>query len=100
MVIDRPMGSRHPRHGFLYPVNYGSLPGVRAPDGEDLDAYVLGVDRPVEQFEGNCIAIIHRLDDDDDKLVVVPDGYAPDDEEISALTAFQEQYFTCEVLRL
>ena len=61
-------------HGFLYPVNYGYLPGVPAPDGEDLDAYVLGVDQPLERFEGICIAVIHRLDDADDKLVVVPPG--------------------------
>jgi inorganic pyrophosphatase len=46
--IDRPMGSRHPRLGFLYSVNYGYVPGVIAPDGEDLDAYLLGVDHPVE----------------------------------------------------
>ena len=24
--VDRPMGSRHPRHGFIYPVNYGYIP--------------------------------------------------------------------------
>jgi inorganic pyrophosphatase len=100
VVIDRPAGSRHPQHGFSYPVNYGSLPGVTAPDGEDLDAYVLGVDRPLEHFTGICIAVIHRLDDDDDKLVVVPDGFAPDDAQILALTRFQEQFFTSEVIRL
>jgi inorganic pyrophosphatase len=38
--IDRPMGSRHPRHGFLYQVSYGYVPGVIAPDGEELDAYL------------------------------------------------------------
>ena len=80
--IDRPLGSHHPTHGFLYPVNYGCLPGVPAPDGEDLDAYVLGVDQPLERFEGVCIAVIHRLDDDDDKLVVVPEGVEMSDEQI------------------
>lgn len=100
VTIDRPMGSRHPRHGFLYPVNYGCLSGVTAPDGEDLDAYLLGVDHPVEQFTGICIAILHRLDDDDDKLVVVPDGCVLDDDQIRAQTVFQEQFFTSEVLRI
>ncbi len=100
VVIDRPLGSAHPQHGFIYQVNYGSMPGVRAPDGEDLDAYVLGVDRPLEQFDGDCLAIIHRLDDEDDKLVVVPPGCAPDDDQIRALTFFQEQFFTSVVVRI
>jgi inorganic pyrophosphatase len=99
VIIDRPLGSRHPRHGFYYPVNYGYLPGVPAPDGEDLDAYVLGVDQPLERFEGVCIAVIHRLDDADDKLIVVPPGVALNDDEIREMTNFQEQFFTSEIIR-
>jgi len=93
------MGSRHPEWGHLYPVNYGSVPGVRAPDGEDLDAYVLGVFEPVETFTGRCIAVIRRLDDEDDKLVVVPEGVVYSDEQIRALTEFQERYFRSVILR-
>lgn len=40
IVIDRPSGSRHPAHGFTYPINYGYVPGAPAPDGEELDAYL------------------------------------------------------------
>ena len=97
--IDRPLGSRHPVHGFIYPVNYGCLPGVFAPDGEELDAYLLGVFEPVEEFEGQVIALIHRLDDEDDKLVVTPPGVAYTDDQIRALTEFQERFFTSEILR-
>ena len=97
--IDRPQGSRHPEHGFLYPVNYGYVPGTLAPDGEELDAYVLGVEQPLDQFRGRCIAIVHRLDDDDDKLVVVPDGVELTDEQILARTRFQEQYYDSQVVR-
>ena len=43
VTVDRPIGSRHPDHGFINPVNYGYIRGVIAPDGEDLDAYILGV---------------------------------------------------------
>ena len=68
--IDRPLGSKHPEAAFIYPVNYGFLPGVPAPDGENLDAYILGVFKPIESFRGRCIAVILRSDDDDDKLVV------------------------------
>ena len=97
--VDRPMGSKHPREGFIYPVNYGFVPGVPAPDGEDLDAYVLGVFEPVTEFTGQCIAVIHRLDEDDDKLVVVPAGKDYSDEQILALTEFQERFFKPTVKR-
>ena len=97
--VDRPLGSRHPRWGFLYPVNYGYVPGAIAPDGEELDAYVLGVEDPLTEFVGRCIAIVHRLDDDDDKLVVVPDGVHLSDDDILVQTRFQERFFASCVLR-
>src|SRR3990172_5327665 len=75
LIIDRPLGSKHPEYGFVYEVNYGYIKGVKSPDGEDLDAYYLGEDKPLGMAEGICIAIIHRLDDNDDKLVVVPKEY-------------------------
>ncbi len=93
VVMDRPLGTKHPKHGFLYPVNYGYIPNTVSGDGEELDAYVLGVDIPLKEFTGKCIAIIHRTNDDDDKLVVVPDGANISDEEIEAAVAFQEQWF-------
>lgn len=97
--IDRPFGSKHPKHGFIYPVNYGYVPNTVSGDGEELDAYLLGVFNPVEEFEGDCIAIIHRTNDDDDKLVVVPKGKDYSDDAINALTEFQEQYFEHIIIR-
>ena len=97
--IDRPLGSRHPEHGFIYTVNYGYVPGVAGQDGDELDAYVLSVDVPVERFTGRCIAVIQRLNDADDKLVVVPDGENLTDEQIRGLTAFQERFFDSVVTR-
>jgi inorganic pyrophosphatase len=97
--IDRPMGSRHPTHGFLYPLNYGFVLGVLAPDGEELDAYLLGVFEAVAEFEGRCIAVIHRLDDEDDKLVLAPAGRQFSDDQILALTEFQERFFKPVVIR-
>ena len=97
--IDRPFGSKHPKHGFIYPVNYGYVPNTVSGDGEELDAYLLGVFNPVDEFEGDCIAIIHRTNDDDDKLVVVPKGKDYSDDAINALTEFQEQYFEHIILR-
>lgn len=97
--MDRKLGSVHPKHGFVYPVNYGYIPGTVSGDGEELDAYVLGEHMPLDEFTGRVIAIIHRTDDDDDKLVVMKDGRNYTDDQIRALTEFQEQYFKSEILR-
>lgn len=97
--IDRPLNSKHPKYGFVYPVNYGFVPNTISEDGEDLDCYVLGVNKMIESFEGKCIAVIHRTNDNDDKLIVVPEGKNYTDEEIRKLTNFQEQYFESEIIR-
>lgn len=97
--VDRPLDSRHPKHGFKYGLNYGFIPNTKAPDGEEVDAYVLGVDKPLTEYEGKCIAVIHRLDDDDDKLIIAPKGMNFTNEEIRKATNFQEQYFKSEIIR-
>lgn len=98
--IDRPLGSRHPEHkDILYPVNYGFVPGALGHDGEELDVYVLGVAEPVKTFIGRCIAIIHRTDEDDDKLVVAPEGRELSDEQIRVLTDFAEKFFKSVIIR-
>lgn len=97
--MDRPLGTRHPKHGFMYCVNYGYIPETVSGDGEELDAYLLGVFEPVQNYIGKCIAVIHRINDDDDKLVVVPEGKNYNDEQIRALTEFQERYFESQIIR-
>ena len=93
LKIDRPMGSKHPKYGFIYPVNYGYVPNTISGDGEELDCYVLGVFEPLDKFKGKCIAVIHRTNDDDDKLIIVPEGKNYSDDAIRALTEFQERFF-------
>lgn len=99
VVVDRPLGSKHSKHDIYYAVNYGYVPGTKAPDGDEIDVYVLGYFKPLKEYEGECIAVIHRTNDDDDKLVVVPDGRKFTDEEIRVLTEFQEQYFESLIIR-
>lgn len=99
IIIDRPLGSTHPKHEFIYEVNYGYVNGTIAPDGEELDAYVLGIDHPVGQFVGKCIAIAHRENDDDDKLIVVPNGKDFSEEEILKQINFQEKWFKTIIVR-
>jgi len=97
--IDRPIGSKHESFDIHYPVNYGYIPDTVAPDGEELDAYVLGVLVPIEEFTGRCIAVIHRTNDNEDKLVVAPENVEFSDEEIRALTKFPERYFESIIIR-
>lgn len=97
--IDRPLWTKHPKHGFVYWLNYGFIPNTVAPDWEELDAYVLGVFDPLDEFEWLCIAILHRTNDDDDKLIVVPQGTNYNDDQIKALTEFQERFFKSEIIR-
>jgi len=99
VVIDRPFGSKHPKHGFIYEVNYGYVPNTKSPDGKELDAYVLGLDKPIDKTTGICIAVIHRIDDDDDKLVITPNGEGFSNEEIEKLVEFQEKWFKHIILR-
>ncbi len=98
VTIDRPLGSRHPKHSdILYTVNYGYVQGIPAPDGDWQDVYVLGIDEPLEVFTGPVIAVIHRLDDVEDKWVAAPEGQTFTPEQIRQLTFFQERFFQSEV---
>ena len=99
VVIDRPLGSKHPKYDFIYPVNYGYVPNTISGDGEELDCYVLGVFEPIETFTGKCIAIIHRINDNDDKLIIVPECTDYSDDQIRALTEFQERFFESKIIR-
>ena len=97
--VDRPLGSYHPKHNdILYTVNYGYIEGIIAPDGEEQDAYILGVKEPLDEFVGRVIAIIHRINDVEDKWVVVPENTFFSKEEIIEKVAFQEQFFDIEII--
>ena len=98
VTVDRPLGSYHPKHkDIYYPINYGYIEGIIAPDGEEQDAYILGVNEPVAEFEGKIIAIIHRFDDVEEKWVVAPENMSFTREEIMEQVYFQEQYFKIEI---
>ena len=98
--IDRKVGSRHPKHGFMYMLNYGFVPNTVSGDNEELDAYLIDEFEPVDEAVGKVIAVIHRVNDDDDKLVVSKNGKNYSDDAIRALTEFQEKYFESEIIRV
>lgn len=97
--IDRPLGSKHPKYDFIYPINYGYVPNTISGDGEELDCYVLGVFKPCKKYKGKCIAVIHRTNDNDDKLIIVPENKIYSDDAIKALTEFQERFFESIIIR-
>ena len=96
--IDRPLGTTHPKHkSIVYSVNYGYIPHIIGGDGEELDVYLLGVNEAVSQYTATVIAVIHRLNDNEDKLVAAPKGITLTKEQIKEAVHFQEQYFQSEI---
>ena len=98
VVMDRPMGSKHPKWNFIYPINYGYVPNTISGDGEELDAYIVGIFEPVEENEEKCIAAIQRLEDEDDKLVIAPEEKIYTKQQIEALVESQERFFKHEII--
>ena len=99
VTVHRPLGSYHPKYkDMYYPVNYGYIEEIMASDGEEQDAYILGVNEPVDKFTGKIIAIVHRKDDVEEKWVVVPDGMMFSKGEIRQQIYFQEQYYDGEIV--
>lgn len=96
IVVDRPIGYRHGE--ILYPINYGYVPGVFAGDGEEQDAYILGICEPISEFDGEVIGIIQRRNDCEDKLVVAPLGIRYHQGQIAEAVQFQEQYFDSYII--
>ena len=98
VIVDRPLGTYHPKYKELfYSVNYGYVEGIIAADGEEQDAYILGVNEPIKEFTGKVIAVIHRFDDVEEKWVVVPTGTSLTKEEIMRQVDFQERFFKIEI---
>ena len=98
VIVDRPLGTYHPKHkDIYYSVNYGYVEGIIVADGEGQDAYILGVNEPIKEFSGKVIAIIHRFDDIEEKLVVAPEGISFTKDEIMQQVNFQEQFFKIEI---
>lgn len=99
VTVDRPKGSFHPkRRNLYYPINYGYIEGIIAPDGEEQDVYILGVDHPVEEFRGRIIGIVYRQDDIEEKWVAAPEAMSFTREQIWEQIKFQEQYFQSELI--
>lgn len=96
--IDRPKGSTHPQYpNIIYPINYGYIPGTKGTDGEEVDVYLLGVDKPVQEYTAKVIAVVYRTDDSEDKLVAAPVGMNFHAAQIRKAIHFQERFFRTRI---
>ncbi len=97
VIVDRPLGSVHPKWGYVYPLNYGYIPQTCAGDGEAIDVYILGVFEPMKICNVRIIAVIERMDDVEAKLVATIDHKKYTKEQIEVLVEFQERFFETTV---
>lgn len=101
VTVDRPLGSYHPKNkDMYYPINYGYIEGIIAGDGEEQDAYIIGIDEPIKEFTGRVIAIIHRYDDVEEKWVVAPENSHFTKTEIMEKVKFTEKYYKSEIIMM
>ncbi|AZI42065.1 inorganic pyrophosphatase [Deinococcus psychrotolerans] len=101
VVVDRPLGSRHPRWpSLIYPVNSGELPQTLSGDGLPIDAYLLGWTTPLAEAQGVVVAVVVRQNDTEDKLIVARSGTVWTDAELLAAVEFQERFFVSKLVRL
>ena len=86
IVIDRPRGSRHPRHtDIIYPLDYGYLANTTSPDGEGIDVWLgSGEDRTLRAM---LLTVDLEKRDSEIKLLL---GLT--DPETAAIHAFYNDY--------
>lgn len=97
--VDRPLGSTHPNYPeLIYPVNYGYVEGIIAPDGEEQGAYIIGIDKAIDEFVGEVVAIIQRKEDVEEKWVVASKGSQFTAKQIKEAVNFQEKYFQTKII--
>ncbi len=97
VVVDRPLGSRSPNHGTVYPINYGFLPKTFAGQ-KAVKAYVVGEFEPIERFEGYVVAVVRRMNESADKVVVAKERGKYTTEQIEALIEFKERHHHSRVV--
>ena len=99
IVIDRPLGSVHPEHPeMVYPINYGYIPNTKGGDGEEMDVYLIGLDKPVSTYTCRIIGAVLRQNDSEDKLVGAPIGRKYHQAQIAKEISFQEKFFQSKII--
>lgn len=106
VVIDHPIGTQV-RNGseyldslkIKYPINCGhverSLSNLMdlSTNLDRIKAYIVGVNKPMKEYTGIVVGIIHRLNGNEDIWVVAPEGFDASVEIIQSEIMFIEKYF-------
>ena len=86
VIITNQIGSIDNKDNFIYPVNYGYLKDI----DKKIDVYILGIYNQLKIFNGKCIGIIKKINDDG-KLIVTDNNKYYSDSQIEALIEFKEK---------
>ena len=94
LKIDRPLGSKHPKYNFIYPLNYGDVSKtIEMMEKNQMCIYQEFFEVVDEYKQGKVLSYIHRINDNADKLIVVSDNCNYMNNQIRALIEFQERFF-------
>lgn len=101
VIVEHTIGEPHSLYPDIqYLCNYGYVEEVLKNEGEFQNAYIYGVDEPINSFEGIVIAIIYRKGFDDAQWVVSKVGQTIKHDEIKKLVGFQEQFYETQFIFL
>lgn len=99
VIIDRPYGSIHPLlQDVTYPYNYGYIKQDMQQNIEFQDAYVIGVQQPLETFTGYVAGIIYHKEDTTSRWIVAPLGMVVDHEATIQLLGIEEQFYSTRII--
>lgn len=90
VTVEHKLGSNHPEHG-VYPLNCGYVSEVLQQENEWQDAYIIGVNHPVDIFQGEVIATLRQPGEAAGRWVVATPGTRMSEADIRRLTAFGEK---------
>ncbi len=98
IIIDRPLGSKHPKFGWRYPINYGYIPNTKAEDNLEIDVYIIDSNKPLKEAKVKIIGIVEREDDIESKLIGIIDRAKKYTlSQIYEKIEFQEQFFNSTI---
>ncbi|MBP3891176.1 MAG: hypothetical protein J6D29_03305 [Solobacterium sp.] len=98
VIVDHPYGSFHPHYpDVLLPCNYGYIEDNLWEERDLQNAYVYGVDEPIETFEGIVIGILYRKEDSHSWWIVA-DKMPDDKQDVIDTIGPLEQYYDTRII--